>query len=316
MRRYRSPLVTAVALLTSALVITVVLVATHGPAQSAGSAASSRHLAAGKSGKPAAHGKVSHVSGVGAGEGHGASNLASDPNAAGSAAYGPTDCGKPELSETFSGNTMNPGQWTVYDDPGGSTPRTPESVTVAGGYLDLIGHYQAPYGYVGGGLKSDINQTYGCWVVRFRADEGAGYEPVVLLWPEGSHADGEIDMAEVYPGSAKPASTNRLGGGQFLHIGVDNAFIGHPIPDSVNFAQWQTVAVDWLPDRLTMYINGTQTWAVGTDNQGTDYIPDTPFHLALQMDEGCTNDRCSPNSSTPSQVLMQVAWVKIFAAPS
>jgi beta-glucanase (GH16 family) len=317
MRRHRSPVVAAAALLTSALVITVLLVATHRPTQSTGSAASVRHLAAGKSGKSALAGNVKRVStkDVKHGPGKGASNPADNADAASASAYGPTDCGQPELTQSFDGDTLNPDQWTVYNDPGGSTPRTLQSVTVAGGYLELIGHYQAPYGYVGGGLKSNINQTYGCWVVRFRADNGAGYEPVVLLWPEGSHADGEIDLAEVYPGSVKPASTNRLGGGQFLHIGIDNQFIGNPIPDSVNFSEWQTVAVDWLPDRVTMYINGAQSWTVGTDNEGTDYIPDTPFHLALQLDEGCTRDRCSPNSSTPSEVLMQVAWVKIYAAP-
>ncbi len=311
MRRYRSPLIAAAALLTSALVIVALLAATHRPAQSTGSAAAVRHLGAGRSGKSAAgNGSSASAKGIG-----GASNPSGNVDAAGVGAYGPTDCGKQELAETFSGDTLNPNLWTVYNDPGGSTPRTPQSVTVAGGYLNLIGHYQAPYGYVGGGLRSNINQTYGCWVVRFRADEGAGYEPVVLLWPAGSHTDGEIDIAEVYPGSARPASTNRLGGGEFLHIGIDNLFIGHKIPDSVNFAQWQTVAVDWLPNRITMYINGAETWSVGTDYNGVDYIANTPFHLAMQMDEGCTRDRCSPDSSTPSQVLMQVAWVKIYAAP-
>jgi beta-glucanase (GH16 family) len=317
MRRYRSPLVAGAALFTSALVITVFLAATHRPTQPTGSAAAVRHLTSGKTGKSALPGKLRSVPAkdVKHSPGNGASNLAGDEDAAGAGAYGPTYCGSQELAENFGGGTLNPEQWTVYNDPGGSTPRTPQSVTVAGGYLDLIGHYQAPYGYVGGGLKSNINQTYGCWVVRFRADDGAGYEPAVLLWPEGSHADGEIDMAEVYPGSAQPPSTNRLGGGQFVHIGIDNQFIGNKIPDSVNFSQWQTVAVDWLPNRITMYINGAATWTVGTDYNGMDYIPDTPFHLALQLDEGCTRDRCSPDSSTPSQVLMQVAWVKIYAAP-
>jgi beta-glucanase (GH16 family) len=318
MRRYRSPLVAAAALLTSALVVTVLLVATGGT-QSAGSAASLRRLAAGKSDKPPLAGNVKPVSGKskhGASQSSGGSATASDavPTSPASA-YGPTDCGQPELTQSFNGDTLNTNQWTVYNDPGGSTPRTPQSVTVAGGYLDLIGHYQAPYGYVGGGLRSNINQTYGCWVVRFRSDNGAGYEPVVLLWPAGAHAYGEIDISEVYPGSVSPPSTNRLGGGQFVHIGIDNQFIGHRIPDSVNFSQWQTVAVDWLPNRITMYINGALTWTVGTDYNGVDYIPDTPFHLALQLDEGCTRDRCSPDSSTPSEVLMQVAWVKIYAAP-
>jgi hypothetical protein len=306
-KRHGILLVTA-ALLTSAIVVAAILAVAHRPAsQSAGPAASSRRLA-GKSVKPTLAGNVKDASGAGKHNGHA------------DAASGPAPCGKPVFIENFSGDTFDSNEWKIYNDPYGSppsmTPRTVSSVTVAGGNLDLTGHYQAPYGYVSGGLASTVNQTYGCWEVRFRADDGAGYEPVVLLWPEGARADGEIDMAEVYPGSVKPVSTNRLGAGEFLHIGPDDKFIGgRKIPFSVNFAQWQTVAVDWLPNRITMYLNGVPTWTVGTDYMGMDYIPDTPFHLAIQMDEGCTRHRCSPNSSTPSQVVMQVAWVKIYAAP-
>jgi hypothetical protein len=317
MRRYRSPLIVAAALLTSAVAVTALLAATH---RLTGQSTAVR-LAAGKSVKPASAKGVKNGRGKKRGASTSAGNAASAAAYAAQMtspvnAYGPTDCGKPVLAESFPGDTLNPNLWTLYNNPYGLTPRTASSVTVAGGYLDITGHYQAPYGYVSGGLKSNINQTYGCWVVRFRAQNGAGYEPVVLLWPEGPQADGEIDMAEVYPGSVLPVSTNRRGAGEFVHIG--NQFIGgRKIPFSVNFAQWQTVAVDWLPNQITMYLNGKETWTVGTDymGMGTDYIPNTPFHLAMQFDEGCNRDRCRPNSSTPSQVAMQVAWVKIYAAP-
>jgi beta-glucanase (GH16 family) len=216
--------------------------------------------------------------------------------------------------DNFNGTTLGP-SWRVYYDPRGSTPRTRESVSVAGGYLNLIGHYQAPYGYVGGAVADVANQTYGMWEIRFRADEGAGYEPAVLLWPEGPWpTDGEIDIAEVYPGSALPVSTNRLGDGQFVHMGSANKFLQFHLPYTVNFAEWQTVAVTWLPGQITWWLNGKPTWTVTAGEGGMDYIPDTPFHLALQMDENC-NQRCTPDAATPSQVVMQVDWVKIYAAP-
>ena len=211
----------------------------------------------------------------------------------------------------FNGSTLGP-DWRVYNQPDGSTPRTPQSVEVAGGYLNLIGHYQAPYGYVGGGVAEVNNQTYGKWEVQFRADDGAGYEPVVLLWPEGPWpTDGEIDMAEVFPGTAHPASTNRIGDGQFLHMGPNNDFLQDHL-DNVNFAQWQTLALTWVPGKITWWLNGQPTWTVTAGEGGMDYIPDTPFHLALQIDENC-NARCTVNSATPSQVVMQVNWVKVYA---
>lgn len=223
------------------------------------------------------------------------------------------DWGNPVFVDRFNGTTVGP-NWKVYNDPEGSTPRTVQSVSESGGSLNLIGHYQAPYGYVGGGVANVVNQTYGMWEIQFRADAGAGYEPAVLLWPEGTWPnDGEIDLAEVFPGTAQPASTNRVGFGQFLHMGADDSFLSHRQP-GINFSHWQTVAVTWLPGKITYWLNGKPTWTVTAGEGGMDYIPDTPFHLALQLDENC-NDRCAPNSSTPSQVVMQVNWVKVWAMP-
>jgi licheninase len=199
--------------------------------------------------------------------------------------------------------------WSIYTDPYGSrsgTPRTQQSAQVGGGNLNLIGHYQSPYGYVGGGVSFKSYQTYGRWEVRFRADAGVGYEPVVLLWPQGPHSDGEIDLAEVFPAS-------RSFDGEFLHMGPESRWIGHR-NYSVNFTQWHTIAVDWLPTHITYWLDGKVTWTVNRTPGAFNWIPRTPFHLALQMDEGCTN-RCRPNSSTPARVIMQVDWVKIYAAP-
>jgi beta-glucanase (GH16 family) len=216
--------------------------------------------------------------------------------------------------DRFNGSALGP-SWRVYNDPTGSTPRTIQSAAVSGGFLNLVGHYQAPYGYVGGGVADVNNQTYGMWQIQFRADAGAGYEPVVLLWPEGTWPnDGEIDIAEVFPGTAHPASTNRLGDGQFLHMGANNNFLQDHL-HGVNFSQWQTLAVTWVPGKITWYLNGQPTWTVTAGEGGMDYIPDTPFHLALQMDENC-NQRCSPDPATPDDVTMQVNWVKIWAYPS
>lgn len=155
-----------------------------------------------------------------------------------------TNWGKPVFTYDFNGTTLNHKKWSIYDDPTatGSHPRrTTASVRVRNGRLELIGHYQKPYGYVSGGISYNGNQTYGRWVVRFRADAGAGYAPVVLLWPKGRWPnDGEIDMAEI-------TNVQRRGGNEFLHLGAENRFIGHPLPPSTDFTRWHILAVNWLP---------------------------------------------------------------------
>jgi hypothetical protein len=325
-RHYRKRLIEAVALLTSVLTVAAVVAAvtatshhqTRKPGHSAsGLAAALRASAAMHVVKPPVV-KPSHTSKPTTGPSHHAAAASTTPSESTTTA-GSINWGKPIFVDNFSEASLNLNDWGIYNEPNGATgsgtPYTRQSVQLANGYLNITGHYQAPYGYVGGGVESKLNQSYGRWVVRFRAADGAGYEPAVLLWPEGTHADGEIDMAEVYPGSVLPVSTNRLGDGQFLHIGAANKTIGHKNPNSDNFSNWQTVAVDWLPTGIQMYLNGTLTWSVSTDFNGTDYIPDTPFHLAMQLDEGCTRSRCRPDSATPSDVLMQVDWIQIYAAP-
>jgi beta-glucanase (GH16 family) len=224
----------------------------------------------------------------------------------------PISWGKPVFVDTFSGTTLNLSRWYIYDDPHGKYSgirRTRSSVQVRGGSLRLIGHYERPYGYVSGGISYNINQTYGRWVVKFRADSGPGYEPIVLLWPKGTWpAHGEIDMAEVL-------NPDRHGAGEFLHLGRANRFIGHRIPNSVNFTKWHILAVDWFPRHITFWLDGKQRWTVKRTAGTRNYIPSTPFHLALQNDAGCDH-QCAPSTSQSSRVVMQVTWIKIYAAPS
>jgi licheninase len=221
--------------------------------------------------------------------------------------------GAPTWADTFNGTRLNLKRWSKYVDPTGKLSgwrRTKASVRVHNGELQVIGHRQAPYGLVGGGLSYNIDQTYGRWAVRFRADAGSGWEPVVLLWPKGTWPDdGEIDMAEI-------KNSTRLGAGEFLHLGVTNRFIGHPIPASVNFTRWHILSVDWLPGHITFWLDGRKLWTVPRRTGDQDYVPSTPFHLALQNDVGCDDHQCRPGGSTPKRVVMHIDWVRIWKAPA
>lgn len=220
--------------------------------------------------------------------------------------------GRPTWADTFNGTKLNLKRWAVYDDPTGKYSgwrRTPQSVKVRNGALDIIGHYQRPYGHVGGGLSYRNNQTYGRWSIRFRADHGSGWEPVILLWPKGKWPnDGEIDMAEI-------SNPGRNGAGEFVHLGRENRQVAHPIPSSVNFTKWHILAVDWLPGHITFWLDGERLWTIERKKGSNNYVPNTPFHLAMQNDAGCANHKCKPNRSTPKQVIMQVDWVRIWTAP-
>ena len=98
-------------------------------------------------------------------------------------------------------------------------------------------------------MADSFGQTYGRWEFRARTDHGRGFGSAILLWPDSEKlADGEIDIVEV------PAE-KRDQAHFVLHSGPDgDTIVGGNMPG--DFSQWHTFAVDWLPDRITWYVDG------------------------------------------------------------
>lgn len=222
-------------------------------------------------------------------------------SAAGGAAADAPAWGRPAMVENF--DRLDSGRWMVYHSPGARVnPRTAKATRVSGGVLRMTGGF---YGGkdLSGGVATRRAQTYGRWEVRFRAEAGAGYTPVALLWPvrQGDPEYAEIDFAEVLDPSRRSA-------GIFVHRGEGAQAQSRMRAD---FTRWHTVAVDWLPGRLTFWLDGRKVW----DYRGPRVPAATPMTLALQNDVTC--NRWSPcrNSRTPKTVSMYVDWVKIYRAP-
>ncbi|MBO3753101.1 glycoside hydrolase family 16 protein [Streptosporangiaceae bacterium NEAU-GS5] len=145
---------------------------------------------------------------------------------------------------------------------------------------------------------------YGRWEARVKVDAGGGYAPNVLLWPNKGKwpDDGEINLLEI------PAA-DRQKGLHYLHN--RDKFNKCDWPLHADFTHWHTVAVEWLPQSVTFYLDGRRTLRV-TD---PSLIPSTrPMELVLQLDPGCDNGfitECrGPN--TPRWVRMYVDWVKVY----
>lgn len=220
--------------------------------------------------------------------------------------------GKPAVVENFSGTRLNLKRWFAYDDlhpQPGHPRRSPGAVRVGHGDLQLTGYVDPKLGDVSGGIGDRFHQAYGRWEVRFRADAGRGYAPVVLLWPnDGKWPDeGEIDLAEVFDPARRSA-------GEFLHYGHDNHQAGRQI--KADFTQWHVIAVDWLPSHITFWLDGRTQWTVEHQaDPRKNVVPSTPFRLALQNDQGCSG-HCQRDKTTPRDVVMHVDWVKIYRVPA
>ncbi|MFD0522851.1 glycoside hydrolase family 16 protein [Paractinoplanes durhamensis] len=175
--------------------------------------------------------------------------------------------GDPAVVENFNGPLNS--RWGVYDSPDSKPPRSSDMVSVSGGMLHLSGGVSQKAGKdVGAGLGYFREQMFGKWEVRFRVQAGAGYAPAVLLWPEDNAdwpAHGEIDMMEVI-------DPKRQGGGTYLHHGKDNAHVGVDYKKA-DFTKFHTVGVEWLPSRVTFFLDGQPYFNVTADMIDTG-LPD------------------------------------------
>lgn len=162
--------------------------------------------------------------------------------------------------------------WHLYDGLGhaGNGRRTPETITVNDGTLDITGDALGN----SGGMGWNSGQMFGRWEVCAKSPVSApGYHSLLLLWPDAEDwpVGGEIDFME----TVDPA---RQQVGAWLHYGRDDARVGGTV--GVDATQWHAWAVQWMPNSITMYLDG-KPWRTMTDPAT---FPPGPLHLCMQVD--------------------------------
>ncbi|HEY2584656.1 MAG TPA: glycoside hydrolase family 16 protein, partial [Tepidisphaeraceae bacterium] len=128
---------------------------------------------------------------------------------------------------------------------------------------------------------------------------GAGLWPAFWMLP-ASHQDdnGEIDIMEMYDTdpTAVYGTVHRLGAQQ-----------QHSDAAGTNLsAGWHTFAVDWEPDHITWYLDGT-AYATTTSQS---LIPTEAMFPIFDLAVGGHNN--APNASTPFPATMNVDYVRIW----
>jgi beta-glucanase (GH16 family) len=203
--------------------------------------------------------------------------------------------------ESFGAGSVNTSMWSAYDSVGafGNGRRSPSAISQSGGSLTITATADDD---TSGGISQSIGQTYGRWEFRARTDLGRGFGSAILLWPDSEKmSDGEIDIMEV-PNEKRDIANF------VLHYGANGSSqVGHQVPG--NFSQWHTFAVEWLPTSITWYVDGVRRYTVTNKAE----IPTTPFHMAIQLDEGPkANWIAAPDATTPKELKLQVDYVKVW----
>ncbi|MFP5023205.1 glycoside hydrolase family 16 protein [Pseudonocardia phyllosphaerae] len=213
----------------------------------------------------------------------------------------------PAGGDEFAGNRLDPARWNVYNSAGGFGHglRRPSAVGVGGGLLTITAQPRAEKVGVSGGIAMKApGQLYGRWEFRARTDAGKGYSPAILLWPDSEKFpdDGEVDMMEI-PTAARTAAH------AFVHYGKRNDLVQSATRG--DFTRFHDFALEWLPDRITWYVDGVKKWEV----RDKKVIPTKPMHLCIQLDQGpARNWIPAPDASTPDKVRLQVDHARIYKA--
>lgn len=141
----------------------------------------------------------------------------------------------------------------------------------------------------------DLNQLYGRYEVRFRADAVDGYKTAWLLWPKSEvwPRDGEIDFPEGDLTGTINAFMHRQNGTS----GGDQDHFG----SNARFTDWHTAALEWEPTRCAFILDG-KTLGVSTSR-----VPNTPMRWVLQ-----TETKLSGAVPTTATGNVQIDYVKVW----
>jgi hypothetical protein len=100
---------------------------------------------------------------------------------------------------------------------------------------------------------SRLEQTYGRYAVRFRADNLPGYKLAALLWPSsGDWNQGEIDFPEANLDRDIRGYSHDVTGQP-----VRNAFV---VKTGALPTDWHTAVTEWTPDHITFTLDG-MSWS-------------------------------------------------------
>jgi beta-glucanase (GH16 family) len=204
------------------------------------------------------------------------------------------------FSDNFDGTRLDTKKWGVFTGVKRSD-RTAAHAIVKDGALTL--RTQKVNGvWKGAGVSAgrSNNQRYGKYVMRVRFDRGYGVRVAGLLWPSNGVWPPEVDFYEI-PASNTDRTLNTL----TTHYGTRANHRMHHNRYTADFTQWQTVGVEWTPNKLVYTLNGRPMVT------STEHVPAQSMWFGIATRPG-SHSGIVPIASTPPVVDLDIDWVKIY----
>lgn len=221
----------------------------------------------------------------------------------------PAATGEPALAEDFSDGL--PPEWKPYGlKRSNGSAWSPSAVRVLGGELQIVGTGRQPSGKgnVAGGLcwcePGGKMRTYGRWQVHAKFDQGAGYGPMIGLYPEKDETDPSLLTAarldQPARNSVYPEVQDATG------EGIDVS------ARSGDFTNWATYEIEWRPKFVKISVDDLVLFDSRRSREPM-VIPYRPMFLYVQMVPGPDGPVPAPDKDTPSQVVTHVDWARYYA---
>jgi hypothetical protein len=157
------------------------------------------------------------------------------------------------------------------------------------------------------------------WEFRARIDQGAGFGPAILIWPDSNKwpQDGEYDQWEVPKANRLSAQSNHHwspgldGAGKPIHSQTGASWPKTGLLEGYDGATWHVYRTEWLTNRVSYYCDGVKVLEI-TDPAKIE--TGSKMHWAAQLDMGLPGMNWIDvvNSSTPSLVRLQVDWIRQY----
>ena len=204
------------------------------------------------------------------------------------------------FSDEFNGAAVDPAVWNMYNSPGhaGFGLRRPSALELDGQGNLVITAKMTDGQIVSGGMGARTDFTYGRveFRVKTEPDPTGTMSGVVLTWPQKQWSP-EFTENDIY--ETGPRVNNRSQFETFIHFGTSNwqKWATHDVDPS----QWHTIAMEWHPDLLEIYIDDRLSWSLSDPYA----IPDILHHVCLQLDARATRTLTQP-------VRMWVDYIRVY----
>lgn len=224
----------------------------------------------------------------------------------GSGAGGPAEPPPPQrrliLDENFDGSEVDATKWARYESPGhaGYGLRRPSAFSLDGqGHL-VVTAQMVDGVIVSGGMASRLDFQYGRveFRVKTEPDPTGTMSGVVLTWPK-TQSSPEFTENDIYETGPTPNNTSHFE--TFIHFGLPELGWQKWLRHDVDPSQWHTVAMEWHPDVLEIWIDDALAWSI-TDRA---VIPDILHHVCVQLD-------ARANRTLTRPVRMWLDYVRVY----